>query len=286
MEKTTTIVLEGGALRGVYSSGVLDVLMEHGLWFPNVVGVSAGALNGLSYLSRQPYRSVSIQLHHVRDPRYMGVSSLLKKGHHFFNFDFLFGEISDCLIPFDYDAFSKAEERLYAVATNCETGEATFLHKGNCPDIFQACRASASMPLLSKVIPIGGTIYLDGGVSNPVPLPDELPFAAEKIVLVLTRPKGYRKQPVSPAIRKLYHRHFSHYPELVRILDQGPERYNRRMERIDQLEAAGKVFVIRPQTAVTVSRTEKNIAKLSELYQQGCREAKAQMADLCAFLER
>ena len=149
MNKTDTLILEGGALRGVYTSGVLDALMELGIRIPNVVGVSAGSLNALSYLSRQPGRSRDINLNYVNDPRYMGPSHLLKT-FSFFNFDFVFGELSHELVPFDYETFYKSEQSMWAVATDCRTGKAIFYHdKEMGEEFFTACRATGSSP--SKV---------------------------------------------------------------------------------------------------------------------------------------
>ncbi|WP_395150874.1 aminotransferase class I/II-fold pyridoxal phosphate-dependent enzyme [uncultured Allofournierella sp.] len=284
MKQTSTLILEGGALRGIYTSGVLDALMEQQLYLPNVVGVSAGALNGLSYLSGQPGRSRDINLTYVHDKRYMGPSHLLKS-FSFFNFDFVFGELSQTLLPFNYQKFYASSQTLWAVATNCRTGKPMFYSSKEMGEgFFDACRASASMPLLCSMVKVNGDVCLDGGIACSVPLPQELPFEAGKIVLVLTRQKGFRKKSQGAAVETMYRRRYKNHPELIdACLNQATE-YNRRMDLIDQLEQEGKIFVIRPQTPVRVSRTERDVHKLRNLYEQGYREAMECMNNLRAFL--
>lgn len=284
MEQDTTLLLEGGAMRGLYTSGVLDVLMENGLYLPNVVGVSAGALNGVNYLARQPGRSLQVNLDFLDDPRYMGPTHLLKE-FSFFNFDFLLGEVAEHLVPFDFDAFWASPQRLWAEATDCRTGKAAFYEKQALgPDFFTAVRASASMPLLGSMVKVGRDVCLDGGVANCIPVPDDLPFAAGKTVMVLTRQKGFRKPPQSRPIQRLYHRRYGAHPELLAACLAQPDVYNAQMERIDALEAEGRVFLLRPSTPVTVGRTERDKAKLRALYEQGRAETEARLPALRAYL--
>lgn len=285
MNQTDTLILEGGALRGVYTSGVLDALMELGIRIPNVVGVSAGSLNALSYLSRQPGRSRDINLNYVNDPRYMGPSHLLKS-FSFFNFDFVFGQLSRDLVPFDYETFYHSDQTMWAVATDCRTGKAIFYHdKEMGEEFFTACRASCSMPLLCSMVKVGEDVCLDGGIANCIPLPEDLPFPCGKMVVVLTRQKGFRKKGQGPAIDQMYRRRYKNHPELMEACLHQAEDYNRRVRQIDALEAAGKVFVIRPQTPVTVTRTERDVNKLRALYQQGFDETMACADALRKFLE-
>ncbi|WP_418453956.1 patatin-like phospholipase family protein [Allofournierella sp.] len=284
MEQDTTLLLEGGAMRGLYTSGVLDVFMEHGLYLPNVVGVSAGALNGVNYVARQPGRSLRANLDFLDDPRYMGPAHLLKE-FSFFNFDFLLGEMAESLLPFDFDTFWASGQRLWAVAADCRTGRALFYEKHALgPDFFTAVRASASMPLLGSMVKVGRDVCLDGGVANCIPIPADLPFPAGKTVLVLTRQQGFRKPPQSRPVQRLYHRRYGAYPALLAACLAQPEVYNAQMERIDRLEAEGRVFVIRPSTPVTVGRTERDKAKLRALYDQGRAEAEACLPALGAYL--
>ena len=284
MNKTDTLILEGGALRGVYTSGVLDALMELGIRIPNVVGVSAGSLNALSYLSRQPGRSRDINLNYVNDPRYMGPSHLLKT-FSFFNFDFVFGELSHELVPFDYETFYKSEQSMWAVATDCRTGGPVFFEK-NQPgiDFMDAVRASASLPLMGRMVKVGRDVCLDGGVADPVPLPAELPCVCGKTVLVLTRQAGFRKGGQHRVVRRLYRRRYGAHPELLEACLTGPERYNQRMDEIDRLEEAGEIFVIRPDGPVTVSRAERSVEKLDALYHRGRAAAEAALPAMKEFL--
>ena len=264
MEQNTTLILEGGAMRGLFTSGVLDVFMENDLYFPQVTGVSAGALNGVNYVARQPGRSRAVNLDYVNDPRYMGASHLIKD-FSYFNFDFLLGEVSETLNPLDFNTLYSSPQKLWAVATDCRTGGPVYFEK-NQPglDFMDAVRASASLPLMGRMVKVGREVCLDGGVSNPVPLPAELPFASGKAVLVLTRQAGFRK---------------SGQHRLT-----GPERYNQRMDEIDRLEEAGEIFVIRPDGPVTVSRAERSVEKLDALYRRGRAAAEAALPAMKEFL--
>ena len=284
MDETTTLILEGGAMRGLFTSGVLDVFMENGLYFPQVAGVSAGVLNGVNYVARQPGRSRAVNLDYVNDPRYMGASHLLKN-FSYFNFDFLLGEVSETLNPLDVATLYSPGQALWAVATDCRTGGAVYFEK-NQPgiDFMDAVRASASLPLMGRMVKVGHTVCLDGGVANPVPLPADLPFACGRTVLVLTRQAGFRKGGQSRLVRRLYRRRYGAHPALLEALFSGPERYNRRMDEIDRLEEAGEIFVIRPDGPVTVSRAERSVEKLDALYQRGRAAAGTALPAMKEFL--
>ena len=260
------LALEGGSLRCMFSAGVVDVMMEHGLLFDGVFGVSAGALTGVSYVSGQIGRTAQINLDYVNDKRYMGLNNLIFHKS-IFNFDFLFGEISDTLVPLDREAFAKSPCAFTAVATDCRTGLPLYAEKHSCADIDGAVRASASMPLLSPMVMVEGTPCLDGGVSVSIPFEKPLEEGYDKVVVVTTREHGYRKPLVSRPMARLYAR-----------------RYNGELEELDRLEAQGKVFVIRPPQPVTVSRTEKDVAKLRALYAQGRQTLQGQMDRLLGYL--
>ena len=284
MQSNDTLVLEGGALRGLYTSGVLDAFMEEDLYIPQVVGVSAGALNALSYLSRQPGRSRRAVLDFIDDPRYMGTSHLLEK-FSFFNFDFLLGEVFETLLPFDYVAFHSSRQRLWAVTTDCRTGGALLFEKADLgPDFFTAVRASSSLPLLAPMVRVGRDVCLDGGVACPAPLPAQLPFATGRPELVLTHEKGYRKEDESSTTCRLYQRRYERCPQLLEACITQPQRYNAQMDEIDRLESEGEVFVIRPSQPMEVSRTERSAEKLQALYEQGCADGKALLPALLEYL--
>lgn len=285
MENTvnTALILEGGALRGVYTSGVLDVLMLHHVRIPNVIGISAGSLNGLFYVSGQIGNAAELNLNYVRDSRYMGFSNLARQ-RNFFNFDFVFHDIFHDLIPFDFEAFRESDLHFWAGVTDCDTGAIRFIEKREQEDFLKVCRASSSIPVMNQPVEIDGRYYVDGGIACAVPLFEDIPCQCDKLVMVLTRHKGYRKNPVPEAMQKLYRRHFRSAPGLVDRLVTAPQRYNERMDRIDALEEEGKVFVIRPRKPVTVSRIEKDVEKLTSLYHEGRRDAEFAYRDLLAFL--
>ena len=257
------LILEGGSLRSLFTSGVLDVFMEHNLYFSDVTGVSAGSLTGVNYVSRQPGRSAKLNIDYVNDKRYLGVNNLILH-HEIFNFDFLFNDLSHSILPMDFDTFYKSPQHFTAVATNLRTGEAEYFEKSSCSDILAAIRASSSMPMLSKAVKMNGELYL---------------------VLVLTRQQGYRKLYTKPSMLHLYAKYFRHFPKFLSALYAVPTRYDAQQREIDRLEKEGRIFVIRPQGPVNVSHTEKDTAKLKALYEEGRQEAERRMDALKRYVE-
>lgn len=278
------LVLEGGSLRCMFSAGVTDVMMNNGLPFDGVFGVSAGALTGVNFVSGQPGRTARVNLDYVNDKRYLGIRSLLLHKS-IFNFDFLFGEISKDLIPFDWDAFENSPCEFTAVATNCVTGRPMYCEKSSCSDIYAAVRASASMPLLAPMVTVEGAPCLDGGVSVSIPYQKALDEGYDKIVVVTTREHGFRKPSVKGAAARAYARHYRKYPELVRALLNVPRRYNRELEQLEALELQGRLLVVRPQKPITISRTEKDREKLQALYDEGEAVGLERLAALKSYLE-
>lgn len=276
MDNEPVLVMEGGAMRGLFTAGVLDAFMDHHFYFKKVVGISAGTLQGLGYLSRQCGRSVRVNSAYAADPRYMGLRHMVKGGS-FFNFDFMFGPLAHEEDPFDFETFGKAEEELYAVITDCLKGESHFIssHSLSVEEFMKVCEASCSIPLVSKPVEWRGKAYVDGGVGMPlVPLPEEIPFPHGKIVYILTRDVNYRKKPVPFWFHGLLNAVFGRqYPAVVRGMCSIPERYNEKVEKVLALEREGSVFVIRPDEPVTVSRTERDAGKLRKLHGQGYRLA-------------
>ena len=262
------IVLEGGALRCLFTAGVMDAFMEESLTADGVFGVSAGALTGTDLVAGQPGRTAKVNLGYVNDKRYLGMGNLLRRKG-IFNFDFLFGEICETLVPLDKNALLASPMEFTAVVTNCLTGEPVYCEKNHCEDIYAAIRASASMPLLSPMVQVEGVPCLDGGVSVSIPYQKAIDEGYDKILVVTTREHGYRKPPVPRAAAKLYARFYRKYPVLVRSILNTPRRYGKELLEIDKLEAAGKIFVIRPPKPVDVSRTEKSVEKLQALYDEG-----------------
>lgn len=275
--------MEGGSLRIVFTAGVLDTLMEHDIRLSYVNGVSAGTMAGMNYISGQKGRMLRINKEYLHDKRYMGFKSLVKS-RLIFNFDFVFGELSNELVPFNYEAFYGSPQRFEVVATRCRTGKPEFFDKSSCPEMIQAVRASSSIPMLSRMVKVNHRNYLDGGVSLPIAYQRAFELGYEKVVLVLTRHRGYRKKEIGALTEKAYERYFKPLPQLRKSLCQVPERYNRMQEEIDRLKEEGRIFVIRPEFPVEVSRFERDVRKLEELYDEGVRIANMQLEELRKFL--
>lgn len=279
------LVLEGGALRGMFTAGVLDVLMEDQIEFAYVNGVSAGSLNGINYISKQNGRSRDINLNYVNDPRYLGVRNMVSNGG-IFNFRFLFGELSDELVPFDARTFFASKQRFEVVATDCRTGTAEYFEKGKEPEIMWASAASSSMPVISSMISLNGKRYLDGGISVPIAYRRAMEEGYKKIVLVLTRQAGYEKPATSKAMKLTYTRYYRKYPKLVERLISVPENYNAMQREIAALEKEGKIFVIRPKKPVEISRFEKDVERLRRLYNEGWAIMRERGEAMMEYLER
>lgn len=277
------LVLEGGSLRGVFTAGVLDVLIEQEIELSYVNGVSAGSMSGMSYISKQSGRTIRVNLDYVRDKRFLSFRNMVRN-RSIFNFDFLFGELSDTLVPFDYDTFNNSRQIFEVVATRCKTGKPEYFEKSTSEDFISAVKASSSIPVLSSMISVNGKKYLDGGCSMPVAYQRAIDLGYEKVVVILTREKGYRKPLLDKWTKKGYERYFGPLPKLLKALEDVPERYNRMQEEIDQLEAEGRIFVIRPDKHVTVQRTEQDKRKLESLYEDGRRLAEANLDDLKRYL--
>lgn len=283
-ESNACLVLEGGALRGVYTAGVQGCLSRAGFKPRCLIGTSAGAINGINFLSGQPERSYRIDYRYANDPNFMGPKSLVTQGQ-VFSFRYMFGEVNDWY-PLNEAAFFSSPIRFIAVATDLETGQPAYLEKGVCGDIYQALKASSSMPGLSTAVLVDGRRYLDGGPSMPVAYQKALDEGYGPIILVLTRQKGYRKVPFPPTVQRYFRFRYRKYPAFVETMLASPCRYNGMMDEIDELERAGRLFVIRPQTPVTVDRMEKNQEKLRALFIQGRKEAARRLPDLEAYLAR
>lgn len=279
-ETERCLVLEGGALRGVYTSGVQGVLAEEQPDFHCVIGTSAGSMNGVNFLSGQPERSFFIDYHYCADKHFMGLRPLLTE-RQVFSFSYMFGPIND-RFPFDMEAFDASPLRFIAVASDAETGDAAYLERGVCSDSMVAICASSSMPMFSTAIPLDGRRYYDGGPSMPVAHGKAMEEGYGKIVLILTRQKGYRKNDFSRRERFFIRRRFGR--AFADMMLRSPAHYNNLMDEIDRLETEGRLFVIRPSVPVTVSRTEKNQQKLEDLFLLGRSDARRLLPSLQTYL--
>lgn len=278
------LVLEGGALRGTYSVGVMDALMEEDVNLQCTIGVSAGALNGISYVSGQIGRSARSPLRFRHDPRYFGFGAFLRNRSPF-GFDFMFGELSRTLDPLDMERFMSPERRFVAVATNCHTGKAEYFEKGVCADIMLATRASSTMPYISRMVDMEGAPYLDGGCACKIPLHWALENGFSNIVVIKTRPDDYRRTP--SAGRRLAHLIYGRkWPKLAASLAESNADYNRLCDDIARLQREGRVFVLSPSRFMDIGRMESDLEKLGEWYWLGYRDAKNAMPALRNYLQR
>ena len=274
------MVLEGGGMRGLYTTGVLDVFMKNQIWVDGVVSVSAGATFGCNYKSRQIGRVLRYNVRFCDDPRYSGLHSLVQTGD-FFSTAFCYGTVPLELDPFDFDTYERNPMDFYVVCTDIETA-VYHRYTGWDDHGFDWIRASASMPLVSNVVEIGGKKLLDGGIADSIPLTRFQRMGYDRNVVVLTQPLGYQKQPnrLLPLIRKRYRA----YPKLVRAMEQRHVMYNQELEEVARQEAAGSILVIRPAAPIPVSRTEKDPRKLQAAYEMGRTAAEEKLPEIERFL--
>lgn len=277
----TGLVLEGGGVRGIYTAGVLDVFMEQGITFDGLLGVSAGAIHGCSYLSRQHGRSIRYYEKYCGDPRFMSFRSFLKTGD-VVGVDFCYHELPDRLDPYDHEAFLKNETPFYVVCSNVETGEAEYPRITDMRGQIDLLRASASLPYFSRVVEFGGKKYLDGGCTDSIPVDAMRKLGYARSVVVLTRDVEYRKKAEKRALTSLVYRK---YPAFAAALRRRHEMYNAQVERVLELEAAGEIFVIRPLVPPEVGRMEKDPAKVRGAYEAGRTDALARLDELKAWLK-
>lgn len=274
------LVLEGGAMRGIYTAGVLDVFMEHKITFDGMIGVSAGAIHGCSFASGQHGRSIRYYLKYMRDPRFMSFWSLIRTGD-LVGTQFCYHDIPERLDVFDYEAFRKSKTAFYVVCTNLLTGRAEYVRLDDMSDISWV-QASASMPLVSHPVRIGGKSYLDGGVSDSIPIQAFRKLGYEKNIVVLTRPEGYRKKPARMgAVRAAYRK----YPAFVRAMENRYRKYNRTLEELSELEKEGNTLILRPSRDLGIGRMEKRPEKVKALYRLGREDALAKLSQIRRFLE-
>lgn len=271
MERTkkTGLVLEGGGMRGIFTAGVLDVLMENGMIFDGVIGVSAGAIHGCSMVSGQNGRSIRYYKNYHKDKRFMSFHNWLRTGD-LVDEQFCYHEIPEVLDPYDNEAFLQSETEFYVTCTNLETGEAEYIRMHNMFEDIDYLRASASMPYVSRIVEKDGMKLLDGGCSDSIPLRQFLKMGFKKNVVVLTRPKGYRKKPEKKGLAKLLYRKF---PKFVEALESRPKMYNKTVKYIEKLEEEGKIFVIRPSEPLKVGRMSHDEKEITATYEAGRKEA-------------
>ncbi len=262
----SALVIEGGGLRGVFTCGVLDAFMERGIQFPLTVGVSAGACNGLSYMSGQKGRAKASNIDLMDKYHYVGLKYLLTQGC-IMDFKLLFEEFPEKIIPYDYEAYFANPNRFVMVTTNCLTGKAEYLEERKDPRrVMEIVRASSSLPFVTQITYVDSVPMLDGGICDSIPVEYVLAQGFKDITVILTRNRGYRKsEKPNPFLRLFYRK----YPKLQDAIADRNREYNRTMDLIEHLEEEGKITVIRPLKPIEVDRMEKDTAKLRQLYNEG-----------------
>ena len=269
INRNTGLVLEGGGMRGVFTSGVLDAFMKYELYFRYIVAVSAGACNGLSYVSRQPRRARISNIDMLVKYNYLGIKHLVTQGC-IFDPELLYDRFPNELVPYDYVTYFENPAVFEMVATNCLTGRAEYFveKSGNKQRLLDVCRASSSLPYVSKIVDVDGQPYLDGGIVDSIPVMRAIETGHKFNVLVLTRNRGYRN---TGRDRKIPHFIYKKYPRLRVALSHRIAVYNQQLEMVERMEDNGEVLVIRPQRPMDVDRIEKDPVKLEALYEEGFR---------------
>lgn len=266
IERNTGLVLEGGGMRGVFTSGVLDAFMKHGVYFRYVVAVSAGACNGMSYISRQPRRARLSNIDFLTQYGYIGWRHLLRQGC-IFDQELLYDKFPNEYLPFDFDTFFQWSATFEMVTTNCLTGQAEYLTESKDRQrSLDIVRASSSLPYVSKIVMVDGIPMLDGGIVDSIPVMRAIETGHPQNVVILTRNKGYRSKERD---RKIPPFVYKKYPRLRVALSRRVAAYNEQLELVERLEELGKVVCIRPQRPMEVGRMEKDIGRLERLYQEG-----------------
>ena len=278
----TALIMEGGAMRGMFTCGVMDVLMENSITFDGAAGISAGAVFGCNFKSRQIGRPVRYNKKYCRDSRYCSIRSLIRTGD-LYGADFCYRELPDVLDPFDRNAFADNPMEFYAGATDVATGKCVYrlCMDGGDKDMLWF-RASASMPVISRPVEIDGREYLDGGISDAVPYAYMEHRGYNRNVIVLTQPEGYRKKPEVSPVMKLF---LLRTPKICEAMEHRHEMYNRQMDELDRMEAEKTALVIRPPEDLKIGHTEKNPEEMERVYQTGRREAERRLTAIQSWLK-
>ena len=276
------LVLEGGALRGIYSAGVIDVFMKKNICVDAIIGTSAGALFGVNYVSKQKERVLRYNKHYCKNKNYMGFYSLLTTGN-IMNKEFCFNKLIYELDPFDFETYNKSKTKFYATVTNLDTGEAEYPQIKDLEKDSEYLRASGSMPLVSKIVEVNGNKYLDGGIADSIPVQKALDMGYGKVIVVTTRPIEYRKKKSAIWPYKLL---YKEYPKFIDKVSKRYQEYNETVENIINLEQEEKIFVIRPTKKVKISKIEKNPERIETQYQLGVNDALKKLEELEKYLEK
>lgn len=275
------LVLEGGGMKGIYTAGVLDFFLDKDVEFSSCYGVSAGACNLCSFLSKQRKRAYRVNVDYLDSKKYCSVFSLLTTGD-LFGVDMCYDLVPNYLDPYDYETFDKYEGKAYAVVTNIRTGKAEYMQLKDMHKDILAVRASSSMPLVSRNVKIGGELYLDGGIADSIPIARSIRDGNEKNVVIMTKEIGFRREPSSQAA--LLKARYVRYPKVYELMKERHIQYNATLDYLDEQVENGKAFVIRPKIKSEVGRVEKDRHKLEALYEEGYRDAEERYMELLEYL--
>ena len=278
----TGLLLEGGGMRCLYTAGILDIFMKNNIKIDGIVAVSAGALFGMNYKSKQIGRILRYNKKYAGNKNYMGLYSFITTGN-IINEEFCFKKIVNELDPIDYDTYKNSDVDFYAVVTNLETGKAEYIKIDDLQDknSLEYLRASGSMPFISKPVTINNKKYLDGGIADSIPIDKIMNMGFDKVIVVLTRPIDYKKKKSNQTFPKIY---YKKYPKFVESINNRYKKYNEELQTISKLEEKGKILVIRPSKLVKIIRVEKDKEKIQEMYDLGTADALKSLTKINQFL--
>lgn len=277
------LVLEGGAMRGMYTAGILDIMLDSKIKIDGIIGTSAGALFGVNYFSKQRGRTIRYSKRFCKDIRYMSLLSFIMTGN-IINKNFAFYKVPFKLDIFDEEEFKKNNTGYYVTITNVKTGNAEYIKLKDIKKQMEVLRASSAIPLVSRMVKLGDNLYLDGGVSDSIPVEKMLEFGYDKIIVILTQPLKYRKKQISLKKQRLVNFRYKKYPNLVKKMLNRHIEYNNTIEKIINLEKEGKVFVIRPSEKLNIKVVERDKNKLQQIYNIGLKDGKREIKHLKKFL--
>lgn len=281
MQKTC-LVLEGGAMRGIYTSAIIDTFLDENIKIDTLIGVSAGALFGVNYVSKQKGRSLRYNKKYIKDKNYMGIYSLIKTGN-IVNTEMAYDKIPNELDPFDEKTFQKSKTKFYVTVTDIETGKPEYLQITDTVKQIDLFRATGSMPFVSQVVEYKGKKYLDGALGDSIPVLKAKEMGFEKIIVVLTQPIDYKKKKNPAWLPKLF---YKKYPNLINAINTRYIKYNETLEIIKDLENKKEIFVIRPSKALDIHRIEKDLNKIDATYELGFKDAKKALKGLKKYLNK